>query len=267
MDAVVKFVIPVRHPENSRDWNELKRNLASTVRSISAQQAKNWRGVVVANSGSDLPTLPSCFSVVWVDFPPNSMHERDSTDRASFFDAVRLDKGSRILAGILGTPRTDYTMVVDDDDFVSNALTSFVEKNKGQNGWYVRDGYVWSEGDPFLYQYLDFSNLCGSSHIIRTDLLSLPATLNAASDTYIKNMLGSHIFIRGYLEKSGSPLAVLPFFGAVYRVGHTGSHSKSSGMLSTFFLQKNLLWNPREVVWRFLRLRWLSQKLKREFFG
>jgi exopolysaccharide biosynthesis galactosyltransferase PssJ len=36
----------------------------------------DWRGIMQANEGADLPDLPERFSVERVTFPPNDMHER-----------------------------------------------------------------------------------------------------------------------------------------------------------------------------------------------
>ena len=47
--------------------------------------------------------------------------------------------------------------MVDDDDVVSCRLTSFLAGHLGDNGWYVRDGYIWGDGGKLLYKYADFS--------------------------------------------------------------------------------------------------------------
>ena len=267
MHPVLTFVIPVRHPDNARDWNELKSYLGVTLASIANQAESGWRAIIVANHGSDLPALPPGVEVVWVDFPPNPLHEQGAQDRNAFHEAVRLDKGRRILAGMLAAEKTEYMMLVDDDDLISSGLTGFVKQQRGANGWFVRHGYVWTPGNSLLYRHPDFSRLCGTSHIIRTDLFSLPASMHSATDTYVKNMLGSHVFITKYLTEQGTPLAPLPFAGAIYRTGHSGSHSCSKNILSTYLLHRWLLASPKELARRVCRLRLLSGSLRREFFG
>src|SRR5690606_18688753 len=144
-----------------------------------------------------------------------------------FLEAVRLDKGRRILAGMIDAGATDYLMVSDDDDLISNELTGFVSKHRGQNGWVFRNGYIWSPGSRLLYRHPDFSMVCGTSHIVRTDLFELPQSFEEASEEYIKSMLGSHIFITKHLVQKGTPLVPLPFVGAIYRTGHVSAHSRS----------------------------------------
>jgi hypothetical protein len=226
-----------------------------------------WKAVIVANYGADLPELPDGFEVKRVDFPPNPLYLQGTADKESFYEAVRIDKGRRILAGMLHAGQMGHVMIVDDDDFVSRRLTSFVARSPDANGWYIRDGYIWSDGGKFLYRYTDFSRLCGTSHIIRSDLYKLPLTFEEAEDAYIRRMLGSHIFIHDHLDTEGTPLASLPFPGAVYRTGHPGAHSRSSGIMSQFFFHRWLLKRPLELIRRFSRLRFKNRAVEKEFFG
>jgi glycosyltransferase involved in cell wall biosynthesis len=265
--SVLTFVIPLRHPRNSPDWPTLKRRLAETMRSIAGQDDGRWRAIIVANKGSDLPPLPGKFELKQVDFTPNPMFEQGDNDRAAFLDSCRLDKGRRVLAGILEADRTGYVMVVDDDDFVSSRLTSFVAGHLGENGWYVRDGYIWGDGGKLVYEYSDFSKFCGTSHVIRRSLYELPARIAATDPDYIRKIFGSHVFIREYLEERGEPLKPLPFVGAVYRVGHAGAHSKSAGLIRQVFFRRELLKNPLKVAGRFARLRLLDATVRRQFWG
>jgi hypothetical protein len=266
-ESVLTFVIPLRHPQNSTDWPALKGRLAQTIRSIAAQDDGRWRAIIVANEGSDLPALPGNFALKQVDFPPNPMFEQGDNDLEAFRDACRLDKGRRVLAGIMEAGKTGFVMVVDDDDFVSRRLTSFVAGHRGENGWYVENGYIWGDGGKFIYEYADFSKFCGTSHIIRADLYELSASIEAADPAYIRKMFGSHVFIRDYLAGRGRPLEPLPFVGAVYRIGHAGAHSKSPGLIKQVFFKRELLKNPLKLVGRLSRLRLLGATVRRQFWG
>jgi hypothetical protein len=265
--SALTFIVPVRHQNNARDWGELKRNLTQTLASLAAQTTPNWRAIVVANHGADLPALPRNVEVKRVDFPPNLLHERGEAELETFYEAVRLDKGRRILAGMLHAGPTGYFMVVDDDDFVSRRLAEFVVRHDGENGWSIRDGYVWASGGRVLYRHPDFARFCGTSHIVRADLYDLPARFEAASEPFVKRILGSHVFIEEHLRVSGAPLGPLPFPGAIYRIGHAGAHSRSAGLLRTFFLKKQHVRNPARLVDAALRLRVLDPRVRWEFFG
>jgi hypothetical protein len=266
-DCVLTFIIPLRHPENARDWPALKRRLAQTVRSIAGQDDARWRAIIVANEGSDLPGLPANFELKQVRFPPNPMFEQGNNDREAFLDSCRLDKGRRVLAGVLEADRHGYSMVVDDDDFVSCRLTSFAAGRSGANGWYMQRGYIWGDGGKLIYEYADFWKFCGTSHIVRTALYELPASVEDADPNYLRSIFGSHVFVRGYLGARGKPLEPLPFAGAIYRIGHAGAHSKSSGLLRQVFFKREILKNPLKLAQRFSRLRVLDAAVRRQFWG
>ncbi|OCJ00230.1 galactosyl transferase [Rhizobium sp. AC27/96] len=265
--TLVTFIIPVRHQANSNDWPSLKSRLSQTIASISGQSNGDWRAVIVANEGADLPDLPPKFSVERVTFPPNLLHDINGADREKVYDAFRLDKGRRVLAGMLSARDTRFFMIVDDDDFVSAGIVEFAGKNSDANGWKIDRGYLWNEGGRLLLHHNDFANYCGTSLIIRSDLYRLPASFEEADIDYIKSMLGSHVRIGKMLAEAGHPLASLPFRGAIYRVGHSGAHSKSSNLLRTHFLNPSVLRHPRQLLGNLSRVRPLDRNLRNEFFG
>jgi hypothetical protein len=266
-NCALTFIIPLRHPDNSRDWQALKRRLSQTIRSIAGQDDARWRAIIVANEGSDLPELPEKFELKQVRFPPNPVFEQGAYGREVFLDSCRLDKGRRVLAGILQADRSGYSMVVDDDDFVSCRLTGFAAGRSGANGWYMPKGYIWGDGGKLIYEYPDFWKFCGTSHIIRTALYELPVGVEDADPDDIRRIFGSHLAIRGYLEARGTPIEPLPFAGAIYRIGHAGSHSKSPGLVKEVFFRREILKNPFKLAQRFSRLRLLDAAVRRQFWG
>lgn len=265
--VTLTFLIPVRHPANSSDWSRLKANLAQTVRSIAAQTNGDWRGIIIANEGSDLPPLPERFSVEWVQFSPNLRHEKGSGSTEEFLDAFRMDKGRRVLKGMLRARDSRFFMIVDDDDFVSSRITQFAVDHRDAPGWTIDLGYVWNDGGGILYQHHEFNHVCGSSLIVRADLYGLPDTFEAATSEYIKDMLGSHRRIAMLLAERGTPLGSLPFAGAIYRVGHAGSHSQTPPILRKYVFNRDTLRRPHKLVRNFFRLRRVDSSARREFFG
>jgi hypothetical protein len=258
------FIIPVRHQANAKDWARLKGNLQQTAASIAAQTSPNWNALVVANHGADLPHLPPNFSDVRVDFPPNVLHDMDSADRETVYQAFRQDKGRRVLAGLIAGHPRGHVMIVDDDDFVSRRLADHVARNPQANGWFIRKGYIWSDGGSLVLRHNSFSHLCGTSHIIRADLYRIPDRLDAATPEYIQGTLGSHVHIADQLARQGAPLIPLPFRGAIYRIGHAGAHSGSKSIWQTFFAHSHGI---RSVLSNALRLGYLSPEMRREFFA
>lgn len=263
---MLTFIVPVRHPQNARDWSRLKEMLAHTTASIAGQESKEWRGVVVANTGSDLPVLPPQFSVAWVDFSPNPLHDlgRDPTQWGDKFEAFRYDKGHRVLAGLLHAPDSEHYMVVDDDDFVSSRLAGFVAQHPGQHGWYFGDGYVWSEGSPWIFKHRTLHKICGTTHVVHRNLMKIPATGADAPLQHIR-WLGTHALLTEDFTAAGTPLQPLPFAGSVYRVGHRNAHSQSGTVRHGFFLRKGVLLRPHVLLRNLLRLRRLKQAQVDEF--
>ncbi len=159
---------------------------------------------------------------------PNQLYDLHNAGRGQVYEAVGLDKGRRILTVMLSARNSRFFMIVDNDDFVSANIVEFAARNADANGWKIDRGYLWNEGGRLLLHHNDFANFCGTSLIIRSDLYRLPATFEDADIDYIKSMLGSHVHIGKMLADQGHPLGSLPFRGAIYRVGHSGAHSKSS---------------------------------------
>lgn len=265
--TTLTFLIPVRHPDNSPDWSRLKANLAQTVASIAAQTSGDWRGIIIANEGADLPALPERFSVERVTFSPNLRHDKGSGSPDEFLDAFRMDKGRRVLKGMLRARQSRFFMIADDDDFVSARLAEFVTAHPDANGWTIDRGYVWDDGGKLLYQHPQLNHVCGTTLIVRSDLYDLPADFDSATPDYIKTMLGSHRRIATLLSERGTPLASLPFPGAIYRVGHSGSHSQTPSILKQYVFNSGTFRRPHLLLKNLLRLRPVDIAAKREFFG
>jgi hypothetical protein len=265
--SLLTFIIPVRHQDNARDWSLLKANLVQTVGSISNQTNDDWRGIIVANEGADLPDLPERFSVERVTFPPNNLHEIDKADLEAVYDAFRADKGRRVLKGMLAARDSRFFMIVDDDDFVSARIVQHVSENPDANGWTIDRGYIWDDGGKLLLGYNEFNHICGTSLIVRADNYGLPEQFEDASLDWIKSMLGSHVRIADILAGRGTPLLPLPFHGAVYRVAHGGSHSKAPSLLVKYFLSWEAFKRPRRLLRNLGKLRLVGDTAKREFFG
>ncbi len=264
---LITFIIPVRHPENASDWSELTRKLSQTVRSIANQTHPDWRVIIVANAGAELPDLPEKFSVIRVTFPPNKLYDLETAPIESVWDAVRLDKGQRILAGMLSARDSRYFMVVDDDDLVSSRLVAHVSGHPDSNGWIIRKGYLWNDGGTCLMGVNNFNDRCGTSLIIRSDLYDFPDSQETADIDWIKTMLGSHRKIDKILSERGHPLETLPFRGSIYRVASSGSHSRTPGILRQIIYPRSNFMYPHRILLSLARLRRLNASMTSEFFA
>lgn len=265
--TLLTFIIPVRHQENARNWPMLKAKLAQTMASISNQTHDNWRGIVVANVGAELPPMLDNFSITRVTFSPNLVHDRGSATDEDFLDAFRYDKGRRVLSGMLDAKDSKFFMIVDDDDLVSSNLVQYVSDNQARNGWIIERGYLWSDNGQMLLEHDHLNSVCGTSLIIRSDVYRLPPSLEDASIEWIKDTLGSHRRVPAALAAIGHALDVLPFRGAIYRVGNSGSHSGTPSLTKMTFFNRRAVLRPWATLKNLTRLRLLTAMRKREFFG
>jgi len=263
----ITYIIPIRHPDNLRDPAAQLAIWGRTFPCYTAQTDDNWRVVLVANPGTHIPPLPKGFEVVRVDYPPNMMHELKDHDHRRAMDAIMLDKGRRIGAGIRAFPDSHYYMLMDDDDFVSSKLTAFVKKNRGENGWFVNQGYGVELNGSLAMELDRFHKHSGSSHIMRKDLLPLPDEDDPAYDPYVMKWLGTHGPTTELFEDIGTPLAPLPFYGAAYLVNNPNSHSASNALLRMYVLNKDTLRKPWSIFRKLSRLKRIDNHFRAEFFG
>jgi hypothetical protein len=159
-----------------------------------------------------------------------------------------------------------FFMIVDDDDFISRGIVSYVASNSTAPGWKIELGYIWNSNTRLLMATEEFNRLCGTSLIVRGDLYELPALASEASRAWIMDMLGSHRRIAPALEARGARLELLPFPGAIYRVASRDSHSSTPSFLVKYKLTRNGLFdNPRTFMRAALKLRLAGGWSRREF--
>lgn len=282
---MLTFVIPVRHPSSISEPAVAKRLMAETIASISAQTHPGWTCVIAAEANADLPALPPGFEVVRTDIPAPDLPDIRVEKQANR-QAVRMDKGARIMTALVAARPRGHVMVVDYDDLVSRRLAAFCADHPEANGWYVESGWLYG-GGAFVNAYPEkFSRLCGTSILVHSRLLRIPQQPEDIDFDYAGRTLGDHVFIRGDLEAAGAPLAPLPFPGAVYRVGHRNSASLSvpmmSRVLNTTIMRpregigaqiryfKSYLQGfrkPGEILGGLMRMRPITRSLRQEFFG
>lgn len=223
------FVTSIRHPSNSIDYGEVESLLKETVACWERQLDHAWLGVVVGNKPPSF-NLPEKVRYIHVDFPPPSQVQGPRTG----ITAVLRDKGTKLAIGTIALQGTDvsHIMFVDADDLVSPRLAGVVKADPDSPGWTITHGWRYNADRRAIREHPgDFHLQCGSSHIVRADLLphaDLATTadqdsLYTAYGDYLERWFGSHMFIHDDL-----PLRTLPFPGAMYRVGSAESHSGNS---------------------------------------
>ncbi len=260
------FVMPVRHHLSVDDWEHVRLRMEETLASLSAQTVRTWRCLVVASSDTPLPPMPARCDVIRVTLPFAPLPAAQDVGQEARDEAVRADKGRRILEGLVAERPTGHVMVVDYDDFVSNRLAALVAQAPESDGWFVDSGYLY-DGGPLLYKVRDgFNGLCGTSLIVNARLLEIPHTVEDADEAWTRRWLGSHIFLAEDLAAAGHPLEPVPFPAAVYRIGYRGNTSGTPTIRTFLFRKRLLVTQPLRALRRLTRLR-PRRLLTREFFG
>lgn len=262
---MLTFVIPVRHPSSIADPTMVKRMMAETLASIAAQTHPDWICVVAAERDADLPDLPPKVEVVTTDIPAPHLPDIRS-DKQGNRRAIRVDKGARILAGLVAAQPRGHVMVVDYDDFISHRLAALSAAEPEADGWYFDCGLLYSGGAWISRYRREFYRFCGTSHIVHSRLLDIPRTVANADPDFVARMLGSHVYIRDALAAQGTPLIPLRFDGAVYRIGHADASSRSSALRRHLFNRRTLR-TPMTFLQNALSLRPITPAFRKEFFG
>jgi hypothetical protein len=120
-------------------------------------------------------------------------------------------------------------------------------------------------GNDLVFLHDDFNHIRGTSHIIRSDLLCLPQSVENADIKIVKSLLGSHYYIQDILEEKGVPLAASPFRGAMYSVNNVNSHSKYSAILTKYIFKRYLAKHPRRFLKNLLSLRIMTRAIREKF--
>lgn len=247
-DGSLTFAIPVRDPRGVADWGTAKQVMATTIRSLFRQRGPRPRVIIGASPRTDLPAMPGDVHVVSIDLPYRALPPEEGAAR---WDAILADKGLRLAHALAASRPEGHVMVVDYDDLVSARLTEVVAEQPDAAGWYVDSGYLWDGGPWVSVVPNGFNELCGTSLIVRADLLRIPGDpADPGSLDWIKASLGSHKQWRNRFD-----LQPLGFPGAVYRVGWGANVSGAVGQGRRFIRAAR---RPRDLLDQLRALRPLA---------
>ncbi len=200
------FIIPLKSQRVARDWDLVTQLLERTLRSACAQTHPGFFVVVVCHEVPNLDFRHPQVELCPVGFdPPGPVR----TERIQ-------DKTRKLYEGLQRIRETDpsHVMALDSDDLVSKRLAAHVATHPAANGWYLRSGYIHSDGVPTVHlERRRFHQWCGSSHILKLANIEL-----GAADKH--RWLLRHRWIVARQRDLGTPLRPLPFPGAVYNVSH-----------------------------------------------
>lgn len=230
---MLAFVTSLRHPRNSKDYARVEELLRETLHSVTNQTSEDFVVIVVGNRAPSFP-LPERVHFVHVDFRAPAQR----SVRVSRSPFIR-DKGTKIGIGLVAAREfsPDYVMIFDADDFVHRGLASFVGENLGQDGWVIKDGWMYSRARSAFGPQSEFNRTCGTSFIIPFEAYGVPpdldvgatrAEVRAAYGERLSKVIGAHKWAEEWFAANGRQLQPLPFRGAVYHVDTGENHSKNA---------------------------------------
>jgi hypothetical protein len=218
-----------------------------TLRSICGQTSTDFRVVLVANEFPKTCFEHPALRLVLHPFP---LPGNDRDDRMR-------DKGLKLKHGLLACrDLTEFhVMFVDADDCVSNRIAKYVNARPAHHGWFLRTGWLHEQGSRSVLLRKEFQHVCGTSHIIRCTRADLPENEHVPDEA---NWITSH-GIAGWVDfhrARGTPLAPLPFPGAIYCTG-TGENDSGISMRK---------WQSRRLaIYRLFHTRLLTRGFRQEF--
>jgi len=213
---MLTFIMPLKSPAVCRDWSYVSRLAERSLKSVCGQRDDAFRLLLVCHRRPETDFKHPCLEVIEEDFaiPGPAREERMA------------DKGRKIWRGLVEArwSMPGHIMLVDADDCVSRRLAGFAAAHPEANGWFFKQGYLHDQGSRRVLRTGDFHLRCGSSHILRCEAQDLPSGVaERESDYWIASH--GHQEMAAFMEKRGTPLAPLPFAGAIYNTATSESDS------------------------------------------
>jgi len=259
------FVIPIKPKAVSRDWNYDLCLLERTVRSICGQTSSQFKIIIVFNERPEINFSHSNIMYAHYPFPTAKVDEIEDFDSYVVkhynkeYAEKMMDKGKKIFYGckIAKENGCDYIMAVDSDDLVSNKLALFVEQNanSGTAGWRINRGYIYEEGSFFVIKSNNIFGINGSTHIIKSDIISIPDFNKNIFWNF--NLFEAHGYtlqrLKDFHQKE---LTNIFIFGIIYIV-HKNNYSNIKGLTS--------MMSFKNIMRKIIRGKLLSKGICQEF--
>ncbi|UKO97710.1 glycosyltransferase family 2 protein [Nostoc sp. UHCC 0870] len=250
------FIIPLKSKHICQSWERVCQLFERTLRSTCNQTTDEFRVIVVCNEKPNIEFTHKNIIYVERDFALPSLDWRSKN----------IDRTRKLITGLIYARNLNpsHIMCVDADDCISKHLADFVNRYPQANGWLIKKGYSYTEGDNIIrLMRKGFEQYCGTSNIVRYDLYDVPEIIDEITEAkyveYIFNYY-RHREIIQTLAKKGTPLEPLPFMGAVYTKNGQNNYlgiednKKKINLKSRFFRIKALF-----------DYRWITKLIRDEF--
>ena len=183
------FVTSLPHPANSASYDVRCELLQATLASVLGQTTPDLAVVVVANE-PPVHALPADdrIELCLVPFGPKASPPGKPSPQGIF-----ADKGAKLAVGSAHAVGrgAGHVMWVDSDDFVHRDIAAFVAEHPDAPGWYFDAGYFHVRGTRRMREVRhDYHQHNGSSHIVRADLVGVPADLDGLDRDGVLDAVG-----------------------------------------------------------------------------
>lgn len=249
---MITFITSVRHPHNSNNYNNCWKILNKTLHSISSQNNKDYRIIVVANKILDRFNNTNIV-YIQTDLVPGAQIKQSHAHIQR--SCIRTDKGSKYLIGLneANNDKNDFIMFVDADDFVRNDTIDVINEMSPQNGVVIRRGLIKME-DRYIHDR-NINNVCGSTFVYRKQLLKdifntrnnmqsyeQHADVIGINDDYlVQHLLGSHQIHVNFFKEQNTPFDECHKPLIMYNKG-TGENWALTRHIHDSFKNKQHLW-------------------------
>lgn len=246
----INYIVPIKHPSRIAEPDLFVRLLGQTLSTIARQQ--NTRAIILSiTEGTPLPALPQMARVI-TSASDEAIDTASADSLQGYYARVRSDKGLRVSRAFETiADRSDFMMVVDDDDLIHPELSEYVgQHDDGKcSGFVISKGYTLNIGTNRMAELDRFDIACGSSLIIRADRFQYRAGLTGADRDDAIAELGSHVLIPKTLRKKKDALRDIPFRAAIYRMGNpNATQGEISKQFSTHMTTDSRRWNEDAVL-------------------
>lgn len=218
---MVAFIMTLASPEWKREqWDRVSEVCNNTLKSILNQTSRNFKIILVCNEPPINVPQDSNLIITPTDLPCPKNYEGVIND---IYQKIKIGMT------VAGRLKAKFVMRIDADDFVSNKLVAFTEKNPDSNGWYFNWGYCYDYWNHKMYLQPSLHMNCGTAHIIRCQEGDFPTSTDTPKSEWLE-CIWQHQNINRFLTPMNRTAKPLPFLGVIRSV-NTGVNAEAQSVI------------------------------------
>jgi hypothetical protein len=224
LDGKVIFGIPLKAKANSVNWLRVQDNLRKTLASIAAQTSGRHHTFVCGHDKPEEVVFNELVSWIAVDWPPPDQPSAFSNDKSRkrrwILKTIRPHVGTGI-----------YYFTLDADDLISRRLVRHIVDTDNRSGYLIDKGYIYDVENDVLGRLSSssrpFYKACGSCAAFWLTTPDMPTSLHDKKAFFAT--LHDHTRYDEACAAAKRPLAVVPFYAALYLLNHGNNNTQQKG--------------------------------------